>query len=256
MACAVPSCPWPWWPCPARYLPLPASLPWQPWESSFAQALFAWAGGGSRSGRARHAGARHGHWRGKLAGQQPMARFGPHRPLAPPVTCGPPGLLRNRTGCVQRHRSMHASRVVVSAVLVAVLAGCGVAAGGGHGRVPGSEVTVSGSSATPDPSASGGLVTVTEADNGATVRLRVGQRLHVVLAGSQWRRPASSGDAMRLSNASGGYPTRRRADAVFLAIRTGTASVSSITDYPCLHAQPPCKVAQRIWSVQVTVHAS
>jgi len=118
-------------------------------------------------------------------------------------------------------------------------------------------VTVGGSSATRDPSASGGLVTVTEADNGAAVRLRVGQRLHVVLGGrgEQWRRPASSGKAMRLTAASGGYPTGRSADAVFLAVRAGTASVSSITDYPCLHAQPPCKVAQRIWSIRVTVRA-
>jgi len=100
-----------------------------------------------------------------------------------------------------------------------------------------------------------GDVTVTEADNGGAVRLRVGQRLHVVLdgRGEQWRRPTSSGPAVRLTTASGGYPTGRPADAVFAAVRDGKASVSSITDYACLHTQPACLRAQRVWAIHITV---
>ncbi len=114
------------------------------------------------------------------------------------------------------------------------------------------------SSGTPDPSESSGPVRVTEADNGGTVQLRVGQRLRVVLGGrgEQWDRPASSGSAVRLTAASGGYPTVQPADAVFLAVRVGTASVSSITDYACLHAEPACKIAQRVWAIRVTVTKS
>lgn len=97
---------------------------------------------------------------------------------------------------------------------------------------------------------------MTVADNGATVRLGVGQRLHVVLSvrgEQQWDRPASSGPAVHLVAATGGYPTRQPADAVFLAVRAGRASVSSVTDYACLHTRPACKIAQRVWAIRVIV---
>lgn len=110
-------------------------------------------------------------------------------------------------------------------------------------------------SAAPGPPAPDGTVTVTESDSGRTVHLRVGQRLRVVLGGKsqQWRRPASSSPLLRRIAASGGYPTGRRAEALFAASRPGAASVTSMTDYPCLHAQPPCAVPQRVWSVHVLI---
>jgi hypothetical protein len=116
-------------------------------------------------------------------------------------------------------------------------------------------MTVGGPSPTQDPSAPSRTVTVTEADNGGTVHLYIGQRLRVVLGdrGQQWHQPASSGQLLRLDTASGGYPTGHPAEAVFLAIRAGTASVTSLTDHPCLHAQPPCKIAQIAWSLHVLV---
>lgn len=99
--------------------------------------------------------------------------------------------------------------------------------------------------------------TVTVADSGATVRLRAGQRLRVLLAGhgqaEQWDPPVSSGTALHRISASGGYPTGKPADTVFLAAEAGTAAVSATTDFACLHAQPPCKLPQRGWSVQVIV---
>lgn len=149
---------------------------------------------------------------------------------------------------------------MITVASLAALAGCGSAASGAHGRAPGNEVTVSmgHSSGTPDFSAPDGPVVVTEADDGRTVQLRVGQRLRVVLGGrgEQWDRPASSGPAVRLTAVSGGYPTGHPADAVFLAVRAGTASVSSITDYACLHAEPACKIAQRVWAISATVTKS
>jgi len=112
-----------------------------------------------------------------------------------------------------------------------------------------------GSSSTPGPSAPDGEVTVTEADSGGTVHLHIGQRFRVVLGGrgEQWHRPVSRGPSLRLVEASGGYPGNSPASAVFLAVRAGTASVTSMTDYPCLHAQPPCMIPQRVWSVRVLV---
>jgi hypothetical protein len=102
--------------------------------------------------------------------------------------------------------------------------------------------------------------TVTVAGNGASVLLRTGQRLRVLLAGhgphEQWDPPVSSGTALRRISAVGGYPTGQPADAVFLATEAGTALVSAITDFACLHATPPCKLPQRGWSVQVVVTSS
>jgi hypothetical protein len=148
---------------------------------------------------------------------------------------------------------------MISAGLLAALAGCGApSASSAHGGISGNEVraTVGSQLPTPDPSASNGTVTVTVADNGETVRLRVGQRLHVVLSGrgeQQWHRPASSGPAVHLVTTTGGYPTRQPADAVFLAVQAGRASVSSVTDYACLHTQPACTIAQRVWAIRVIV---
>jgi hypothetical protein len=112
-----------------------------------------------------------------------------------------------------------------------------------------------GRSTTPGTSAPNGEVTVTEADSGRTVHLRIGQRLRVVLAGHgmQWHRPASPEPSLRVAEASGGYPSAQPAMAVFVAVRSGTASVTSMTDHPCLHAQPPCMMAQRVWSLRVLV---
>lgn len=153
---------------------------------------------------------------------------------------------------------MHGSRVTIIVGLLAVLAGCGSAAGSRNGSTPGNEVKVSVSSSSPASPSPRGSVTVTEADQGATIQLHTGQRLRVVLGdhGQQWVTPASDGPAVHRTAASGGYPSGKPADAVFLAVRAGRASVSSMTDYPCLHARPPCKIPQRVWTVRVVVTES
>lgn len=146
---------------------------------------------------------------------------------------------------------------MIIAGTLAAFAGCGSVVNGAPGGTPGNEatVTMSGSPPAPGSSAPDGEVAVTAADSGKTVTLHIGQRLRIVLGGrsEQWHRPASTGPSLRLTAASGGYPSNRPADAVFLAVRAGTASVTSMTDHPCLHAQPPCMIAQRAWSVRVLV---
>lgn len=99
----------------------------------------------------------------------------------------------------------------------------------------------------------GRLLTV--ADSGATVRLHVGQLITVVLAsgGMMWDLPAASGDVLRRTSASGGYPTTRPALAFFRAVRRGRSSLTSVTDAACLHSTPRCEMAQRLWSVTVIV---
>jgi hypothetical protein len=112
-----------------------------------------------------------------------------------------------------------------------------------------------GGGSTPGTSAPNGEITVTEADSGKTVHLRIGQGLRVVLVGHgmQWHRATSAEPTLRVAEASGGYPSAGPAVVIFVAVRSGTASVSSITDHPCLHASPPCKMAQRVWSLRVVV---
>jgi hypothetical protein len=119
-------------------------------------------------------------------------------------------------------------------------------------------MTTGSGSTKPGSSAPNGQVKLTEADSGKTVRLRIGQRLRVVLDGHgmQWHRPATPDQTLRLADTSGGYPSASPAVAVFVAVSPGTASVTSITDHPCLHANPPCKIPQRVWSIRVLVARS
>lgn len=162
--------------------------------------------------------------------------------------------LRNQADCWERLNVMQ--RVMIVVCLLAALAGCGVATTSANGTRRGNEVKARMNSSPPAPHRPpGGSVTVTGADQGAVVYLHIGQRLHVVLDGhgEQWVVPSSAGAALRRAAASGGYPTGKPADAVFLAVRAGIASITSMTDYACLHAQPPCSIPQRAWAVRVVV---
>lgn len=97
--------------------------------------------------------------------------------------------------------------------------------------------------------------TITFADSGSTVRLSRGERLNVFLSNfyGAWDPPEASGDAVQRTASSGGYPSRASARATFVAVAEGTATITARTDYACLHAQPPCAIAQRFWMVHVIV---
>lgn len=96
---------------------------------------------------------------------------------------------------------------------------------------------------------------VTQADNGETLRLSVGQQFMVVLAKSPmtWDQPTAQGSAVTRVSATGGYPGSSPALALFRAVAPGTAQVISATDAQCLHATPRCSVPQETWSVSVVV---
>lgn len=108
------------------------------------------------------------------------------------------------------------------------------------------------------PPAAGAMILagpVTQADNGKTFKLTVGQRITVTLAASpmMWDQPTAQGSAVTRVSASGGYPGTTPAIAVFRAVAPGTAQLTSATDMQCLHTTPRCSVPQEIWSVTVVV---
>jgi hypothetical protein len=103
----------------------------------------------------------------------------------------------------------------------------------------------------------GGQVTLTAADNGASIAVRIGQLITVDLGGRgvmSYHQPHASGTTLERLWASGGYPARRGAMAGFRAVRTGTSNLVSITDARCLHVSPRCAFPQISWRVTVIVH--
>lgn len=68
-----------------------------------------------------------------------------------------------------------------------------------------------------------------------------------------WHPPAAIGAAVRRTSASGGYPDQTPAQAIFLAVRPGTATLDATDDIGCLHTQPSCTVPQQQWRVTVIV---
>jgi hypothetical protein len=115
--------------------------------------------------------------------------------------------------------------------------------------------TASGRPPIPPPALTG-PVTLAMADNGAAVRLHVGQQVAVALASEglfSWHVPTAVGAAVRRVSASGGYPGQQPARAAFLAVQSGSATLTAIDDTACLHAKPACEPAQQEWRVTVIV---
>lgn len=95
-----------------------------------------------------------------------------------------------------------------------------------------------------------------EDDSGRTVRVHVGERIHVRLPNDSfggYRRPTAAGDELVRKVATGGYPTDYPARAVFVAKHRGRTDITSTTDYACLHSEPACALPQRTWTVHVRV---
>jgi hypothetical protein len=101
-----------------------------------------------------------------------------------------------------------------------------------------------------------GPAALTAADNGAVVRLHTGQQVTVRLTPQgffSWHVPVAAGAAIKRLSASGGYPGQQPAQAAFLAVRPGEATLTTIDDTACLHARPACQPPQREWRVTVIV---
>ena len=97
-------------------------------------------------------------------------------------------------------------------------------------------------------------VVVADADSGATIHLRIGQQVRVELERDTWDPPISSDNAvLARRSATGGYPTDQAVDALFEAVKAGTADVSTQTDAACFHTEPRCLMPTRLWQVHVIV---
>lgn len=48
-------------------------------------------------------------------------------------------------------------------------------------------------------------------------------------------------------------PIAAAAQASFLATERGTADLTAMTDFTCLHSHPACEPPQRLWQVRVVV---
>jgi hypothetical protein len=98
------------------------------------------------------------------------------------------------------------------------------------------------------------------AQESQTVTLRVGQRLHVVLA-ANWTPPqahtasdsVTAGLQPLRTDSAQGYPAAVVGAARFTAVRTGTAVISASTDFACLHTTPRCLPPQQSFTVTVRV---
>ncbi|GID90676.1 cellulose binding domain-containing protein [Amorphoplanes digitatis] len=106
---------------------------------------------------------------------------------------------------------------------------------------------------TSSPPPSGTDVTVTEADNRGTVRLRVGGALVVSLASNYLPPTLSTAGVLVPRDNAGGYPTGQPLVARYVAAAAGTVEVSTRTDIACNHQPTPCPSPSVPWSVTVTV---
>jgi hypothetical protein len=100
-------------------------------------------------------------------------------------------------------------------------------------------------------------VHVDQSFDGATLTLRVGQHLLLVLGGS-WTPPraailAGTATPPLRTDSSDGYPAPPPATALFTAFSIGTTTITAVTDAACLHTAPRCLMAQRMFAVTVHV---
>jgi hypothetical protein len=103
--------------------------------------------------------------------------------------------------------------------------------------------------------ATGQTVTVSTADNQATVRLRVGDTLVVSLAANYLPPTLSTTGVLVTRDTTGGYPTGQPLVARYLAAAAGSVKVSTLTDIACNHEPTPCPSPQIPWTITATVTA-
>ena len=99
--------------------------------------------------------------------------------------------------------------------------------------------------------------TLTFADNGAVVALRVGQHLDLLLPESglgAWDRPIIEGTALTITTISGGYPSSTALRVTFTAQTAGDATIRTGTDLACFHTTPKCLPPVMVWSVTVHIN--
>ncbi|HEX6931702.1 MAG TPA: hypothetical protein VF162_06150 [Streptosporangiaceae bacterium] len=86
-----------------------------------------------------------------------------------------------------------------------------------------------------------------------------GQVINVILGAHgmlTWNPPRVAGSVpgvLRQLSAGGGYPAKGPARASYRAVAAGRVEILSGTNARCLHATPPCAIAQRLWRVIIVV---
>jgi hypothetical protein len=95
--------------------------------------------------------------------------------------------------------------------------------------------------------------TLTERDAGRELSIAIGGQLTIELAPDFLPVLVSDTAVVATRRTVGGYPSGRRLVARLMAVRAGTSTVSSSTDYPCLHEAPRCALPIRQWKVFVKV---
>lgn len=105
-------------------------------------------------------------------------------------------------------------------------------------------------SATPSPMP-GSAATITMADGGRTIRLRVGRRVTLHLRdGLIWR---VSVDPPAVLRRVPGVATPPGAQGLYQASRAGTAEITAIGDPPCRAAHPACMAPSLLFRTVVVV---
>lgn len=108
------------------------------------------------------------------------------------------------------------------------------------------------------PASGGQTVTVTQADNGKTIGLHVGDELVLNLSsayGGYTPPTLSASGVLVLGEINGGYPTGLPLVAHYLAAGAGATDVSSYTDTACNHAPTPCPSPPVLFTIHVVVTA-
>jgi hypothetical protein len=103
------------------------------------------------------------------------------------------------------------------------------------------------------PPPAGSLVTVTTANNNATVSLHVGDTLLVSLPAMYQPPKVATAGVLQPDGITGGYPTGQPLQARYLAVAPGQTTVSTVTDAACIHQATPCPSPQVPWTLHVTV---
>lgn len=185
-------------------------------------------------------------------------------PVARVATAGGPstaGRLSTTTGSTGAtpFATFTASPIIVHPPVASPTSGTGASAAG-NGTATAATATTGGASSGGAPGSSGsptptltpssGTVVVTTGDEGSTVVLAPGDTLVVELSGD-WVAPTASDTAVLRRDSVSKSDTSAR--ATFTARTVGRSDVDSASDAPCLHASPPCEIAQREWVVHVVV---
>ncbi len=105
----------------------------------------------------------------------------------------------------------------------------------------------------PTPSQPGTSLTITQADNGKTISLQVGQEflLYLGMENFIWTVTIENPDIV--SRVMGVMPIRG-AQGIFRANKPGQTALSAIGDPPCRQSVPPCMMPSLAFQVELVVH--